>query len=894
MGQARSLYNPQHSYGARSENTEAQIALLEQLCTEILANAEIDHADIMEKENFRLLIEDACRVQISRYEHEVNGRRDFPALSVQLRCFGSLASGFATKSSDMDLGLLTPFSQPQPDSTESPIPRIVEKTLLEMGFGARLLSKTRVPIIKVCQKPPVNLFAGLLEERAKWERGGDEMEDEAANEEPASPIDNDSPSAISADHEAVRQTGGNPQPQNSTHDGQSNNRYRALVDGLKQGSKSLSNYYGAAKKLLRDLDSKDITNSTAASFTSEDYKTLNDVCLAFVRGLSDKVLRDRLLQYSSLSFDPTDALAPHRTIYGVMAQIEGEKMIMAWEVSSIREKDRQYDDAVRNRIQQWKILQDKAVCDVDPLTYNRELQMANDGLKKFPSIALLILEQGQYETAASYHNRTIKIMIDLGSYDSSGQASCTSVQLPHIVKHYVDGIYDHQIRSQVAEFHRSVPSPSLKAVARQHKALQLAKEFEKALEKDLYPADSVETVQRYINLLRVQLVPNPNQNSHFDYVLPMTPDTWTLVKEVRGLQDPSRMSPNQPRDQYRDKLEFPKSDIGVQCDINFSAQLALQNTHLLRCYSLTDQRVRHLVLFVKHWAKVRSINTPYRGTLSSYGYVLMVIHYLTNVARPAVCPNLQLMAPPLPPNLTPEYIENTVQCKGRDIRFWRDEQQIAHAAQRNELTQNQDPVGLLLRGFFEYYAQGHFMNVGGGHMRGFDWGRDVISIRTNGGLMSKQEKGWTGAKTVIEVRGMDKPPAAEPAMPRANPTATPGPDSSSNEPAAPSNPTPDTALGVTKSSQDRAKAEVKEVRHRYLFAIEDPFELDHNVARTVTHNGIVAIRDEFRRAWRIIKNAGRHGQLQEDLLQDVTQEKKADQSSSFWELLDEIHGNSPM
>lgn len=33
--------------------------------------------------------------------------------------------------------------------------------------------------------------------------------------------------------------------------------------------------------------------------------------------------------------------------------------------------------------------------------------------------------------------------------------------------------------------------------------------------------------------------------------------------------------------------------------------------------------------------------------------------------------------------------------------------------------------------------------------------------------------------------------------------------------------------------------------------------MTHNVARTVTHNGIVAIRDEFRRSWRIIQAVGR-------------------------------------
>ena len=46
-------------------------------------------------------------------------------------------------------------------------------------------------------------------------------------------------------------------------------------------------------------------------------------------------------------------------------------------------------------------------------------------------------------------------------------------------------------------------------------------------------------------------------------------------------------------------------------------------------------------IFVKVWAKARKINTPYHGTLSSYGYVLMVLHYLMNVAKPPVIPNLQ-------------------------------------------------------------------------------------------------------------------------------------------------------------------------------------------------------------------------------------------------------------
>jgi DNA polymerase sigma len=38
--------------------------------------------------------------------------------------------------------------------------------------------------------------------------------------------------------------------------------------------------------------------------------------------------------------------------------------------------------------------------------------------------------------------------------------------------------------------------------------------------------------------------------------------------------------------------------------------------------------VRPLVLTVKHWAKRRKINDASSGTLSSYAYVIMVIHFL--------------------------------------------------------------------------------------------------------------------------------------------------------------------------------------------------------------------------------------------------------------------------
>jgi terminal uridylyltransferase len=228
-------------------------------------------------------------------------------------------------------------------------------------------------------------------------------------------------------------------------------------------------------------------------------------------------------------------------------------------------------------------------------------------------------------------------------------------------------------------------------------------------------------------------------------------------------------------------LEYT-SDVGIQCDINFSNYVAIHNTTLLRCYCKCDPRVRPMGVFVKEWSKARKINTPYHGTLSSYGYIMMVLHYLMNIADPPVIPNLQHLA-------RDEDAWNnrtTIELfEGFDVRFLRNEAMLEKRAQAGQMTKNRESLGSLLRGFFRYYTD----------CRGFHWVNDVISIRTQGGLLTKKSKEWTEAK--------------------------------------------------------RAEKD-KSVRLRYLFAIEDPFETDHNIARTVGHSGIVAIRDELRRAWNIL------------------------------------------
>jgi terminal uridylyltransferase len=763
----------------------------------------------------------------------------------------------------MDLALLSPFSRVQPDEKGSPIPRLIEKALLDAGIGARLLTRTRVPIIKLCEHPPEALYGDLLVQREKWEKGLDnENQEDQVDEEQ----DQDENAAAANEKDDDHQTEPPPAQGGSkamevtefevpSGDGEPQRFYLKQAPGT-----SLDSYYGTAKKVLRKAGGRDVRTPTMNTFTDEEWDILYRVCQAFVRGLADPLLRQRLERYPSLSFQPAPGMPDRHSLTTTFTQIEGEHAVQKWAAWLAREGV-DPDPNTEQAVMAWIQAQGRQNYGVDPVAYNKELQLLLDRMKKFASIQLVLLEQDHDESPTQYHLRATRIMEGLGSnrYGPAGGLEKS------IIEQYVAGIHPKEIKSAVVEYVDSMTGPiTLDTVARRHKSFQLAREFSRALEKKSYDAQHVEDVEAYVNLLKSPLRKSTKGHVRYDFVVPVSKKTAALVAKIKALDDPHQLAPNQPRAKYKDHLEFPKSGAGVQCDINFSAHLALENTLLLRCYSHTDPRVRPMVLFVKHWAKMRGINSGYRGTLSSYGYVMMVLHYLVNVAQPFVCPNLQQLAPAPPPHLSPLDVENSNRFRGYNVQFWRNEQEILHLASMHQLNHNQESIGHLLRGFFEYFAQSGPMSAGNG--KGFDWGRDVLSLRTQGGLLSKQAKGWTGAKTVYEVQGGQS---------SQGPKAAAAPGSNPNVPASDS---------LAKPKGD----DVKEVRLRYLFAIEDPFETDHNIARTVTHNGIVSIRDEFRRAWRIIKAAG-SGDVSEQLLQEVSEEKK-DDKTSFADLLHEIHG----
>lgn len=846
-------HRPRHNTGVpqghrRQPFTQNEIinqsALLEELCFATLASSEIDRAEIAEKENFRQRIEAICCKAITEHEWYTNANTGFPPPSVELKCFGSLSSGFATKASDMDLGLLSPFSHIQPDTPGSPIPRLVEKCFLEAGIGARLLSRTRVPIIKLCEAPSKSLMDDLLAQREKWENGLDQDHNESNDDEELPAEQN----VEAKGGDSTQAAESNPSADPTIFqilDEQGQHRFFHLRQMPKH---NLAAYYGLAKRVLRKTSGRDVTMSNIREFSAHDWNVLNQVCKAFVRGLVDANLRKGLEKYQSLMFE----LPNNRSLLGVYIQVEGEMALQSWQGWTMADEFAALDPVLVQSIDSWYNLQRTANFGQDPIHYTKELQVSLERLKKPPAFQLLLLEQGQQETVAQYHQRAQNISNNL---KLQGHTNADTLRR-EIVSRYIAGIHDEDIRNDIRLWQSGFDSWNLDMIGCKHKSLNLAGELQRALNKNVYKQENRKDVSKYIEVLRGSLQTTMSATGQHGFIVPIDDDMAPLIARIKALPD----TLDQPRDRYRDPLEFPKEGAGVQCDINFSAHLALQNTQLLRCYSHTDPRVRAMVLFIKHWAKVRGINSGYRGTLSSYGYVLMVLHYLVNVASPFVCPNLQRI-------VAPDAGDGKNIYKGYNVDFWRDEQEILALAHNGQINHNQQTLGYLLRGFFEYYAQNGALSTVPG--RGFDWGRDILSLRTFGGLLSKQEKGWTGAKTIYQVQAPNEPSV------KPSDTAADGPKGA----------TQDQPSAVPKG------AALKEVRLRYLFAIEDPFELDHNVARTVTHNGIVSIRDEFRRAWRIIQVAGQ-GLPHDDLLQSVNDGNGGVNGdvSPFVQLIDEIHG----
>ena len=185
-------------------------------------------------------------------------------------------------------------------------------------------------------------------------------------------------------------------------------------------------------------------------------------------------------------------------------------------------------------------------------------------------------------------------------------------------------------------------------------------------------------------------------------------------------------------------LQFVDPETGLDCDICINNRLALRNTALLKTYSLVDPRVKVLAAVVKRWSKQRGINSPPDHTLSSYGYLLLLIHFLQRRCPHPVLPVLQRLPPEWDGNWSGRSEGNsrhgasalpTVPVEGNDGRvhetyFYADPDSPVFAGpgatelgEHNEAqlallrafaARNTESVGELLVKFFHDYAFGEF------------------------------------------------------------------------------------------------------------------------------------------------------------------------------------------
>uniref|UniRef100_A0A1I7XBF2 CCHC-type domain-containing protein n=1 Tax=Heterorhabditis bacteriophora TaxID=37862 RepID=A0A1I7XBF2_HETBA len=126
----------------------------------------------------------------------------------------------------------------------------------------------------------------------------------------------------------------------------------------------------------------------------------------------------------------------------------------------------------------------------------------------------------------------------------------------------------------------------------------------------------------------------------------------------------------------------------VLLHISYYNVLALYNTEMLRMYcQWAPDRLPQLGMWVKKWAKYCNIGDASKGSLSSYTFILLVIHYLQNCEEP-VLPRLQ----------------------------------------ENNWSSNKKSVGELFIGFLDYYSR-------------FDFKTQVVQIRRRKPL-TKTEKSW--------------------------------------------------------------------------------------------------------------------------------------------------------
>ncbi|KAL7538904.1 hypothetical protein ACHAWF_006242 [Thalassiosira exigua] len=134
-------------------------------------------------------------------------------------------------------------------------------------------------------------------------------------------------------------------------------------------------------------------------------------------------------------------------------------------------------------------------------------------------------------------------------------------------------------------------------------------------------------------------------NSDLDLCLQVPPSATNFTKE-NGVEamtnlatrfteagmtdvDTVRLTARIPILKFNVPFHGDDDEILVECDLSLQNPLACLNTSLLHAYAKISPTTRILASIIKRWAKNREINNPSQHTLSSYGYVIMLLSFLT-------------------------------------------------------------------------------------------------------------------------------------------------------------------------------------------------------------------------------------------------------------------------
>lgn len=168
------------------------------------------------------------------------------------------------------------------------------------------------------------------------------------------------------------------------------------------------------------------------------------------------------------------------------------------------------------------------------------------------------------------------------------------------------------------------------------------------------------------------------------------------------------------------------------CDISLYNVLAKNNTALLRAYTQIDPRVSVMGFIVKFWAKICEIGDASKGSLSSYAYTLMTIHYLQAVN---VIPVLQ--------EILPRGMAEKPEMKVDDwnVYFFREISALDHNLWP-QMNSNRESIASLFFGFLDFYS-------------GYNFEEQVIACRQKLPLTKEEkEKSGNWRWKLINIEGM--------------------------------------------------------------------------------------------------------------------------------------------